>query len=309
MSDFDEDVLTDCSQVLESNSLADASDLTDHAVPTATLQIYQFIQEYLARSPDTHINRASSAPTCYKKRWYQRNGYVGTQMGARARVNFLLGDLTEYSLKYFVLKGCVGPGRLYSEIKYGNKIGSFTVQGGKEIEMHEQEDLTAQIGPYTFTAHVDGWGKRNLDGKWELIEFKSSSNSGFRNFVGQKGAGDYLKQSTVNLLTTKAKELGADGVRYFYIRKETGHTWDKYYPFDPALAKVVEQEANLANQEVEPEAPYSPIIEIKYKKATGRAVLPWQCSYCPYTTRCHPSANLEFKSGKPVYVVKQKEIA
>jgi hypothetical protein len=275
-------------------------------VPTASQQIYDFIASSLSREPSTHVNRASAASMCFKRRWYQRKGVPGEELTPRKLVNFTLGDLTEHVVKYFISQGCVGPGKLYSEVDFGNVVGSFTIQGNKEIKIFDQPDLVAKVGTIDVTAHADGWGKRNSDGKWELIEVKSAADFGFEDFK-RVGPGDYLKQATVNLQTNKAIELGAKEVRFFYLKKNTGHLWDRLHSFDENLFQEVVEEYWLSNQEEEPKAPYVPIPETFRNKPTGRKVLQWQCSYCPYTKECHPKAKLEFKSEKPKYFFAAEE--
>ncbi len=278
----------------------------DPTTPTATNQIYEFIDSYLGRSDSTNVNRASSAPRCHKARWYQRKGYAGEKITPRAIVNFTLGDLTEHTVKFFILKACVGPGKVYSGVDFGKPIGSFTVQNGREITMYEQQTLTAAVGDILVTAHVDGWGKRNSDGRWELIEVKSAADYGFEEFK-ESGPGDYLKQAMVCLSTGRAKELGAAEVRYFYLKKNTGHLWDRLHAFDEALFADVIQEYALANGEAEPKAPYIPMPETFRNKPTGRFVLDWRCSYCAFTAHCHPTAQMELKNGKPKFYLPEKK--
>lgn len=274
--------------------------------PTATNQIYDFIGQYMGRSESSNVNRASSAPRCYKSRWYQGRGFPGEAITPRAIVNFTLGDLSEHTVKFFISRACLGPGKLYSEVNFGNPIGSFTVQNGKEITLYDQETLTAAIGDILVTAHVDGWGKRNSDGRWELIEVKSAADFGFEEFK-ESGPGDYLKQAAVCLATTKAKELGATEVRYFYLKKNTGHLWDRLHTPSPELFQDVVEEYRLANSLEEPKAPYNAMPEVFRSKPTGRFVFPWQCGYCAFITRCHPTAQMEIKNGKPKYYLPQEK--
>lgn len=294
---------------LTSNPFAPLEDRADPEVPTATLQVYQFIHEYLNRPKDTHINRASSATLCVKRRWYQGKGIEGTPLTPRKQVNFLLGDLSEKAMQYFVGKGCVGEGKLYSEVDFGKAIGSFTFQG-KEIVVYKQDDLTARIGELTVTAHVDGWGRRNSDGRWELIEFKSAANWGFKDFR-ENGPKDYLKQAMVNLQTTRAQQLGATQVRFFFLRKETGHIWDRLHDFDRELAEDVASEYLEASQETEPLAPYLPEVEKVRGRPTGRLVAKFPCSYCPYIEKCQGPHEVEWKADQfgnlsPVFVFKKE---
>lgn len=282
------------------------AEVLDPTTPTATNQIYAFIGEYLGRRDSTGINRASSAPRCYKARWYQAKGFQGEALTPRAIVNFTLGDLSEHTVKYFISKGCVGPGKLYSEVNFGNPIGAFTVQNGKEITLYDQETLTAQVGEIVVTAHVDGWGKRNADGCWELIEVKSAADYGFEEFK-ENGPGAYLKQAAVCLMTGKAQELGAKQVRYFYLKKNTGHLWDRLHDIEELLIRDVVEEYAIANGEDEPKAPYVATPETFRSKPTGRFVFPWQCGYCAFIKDCHPTVEMEIKNGKPKFYLPQKK--
>ncbi len=275
----------------------------DPLVPKATMMIYDYINSYLSKPEDTHINRASSASLCFRRRWFKRNSYEAKPLTPRKLVNFLLGALSEQTVQYFIKEGCVGAGKLYSQVDFGKEVGSFTTQG-KKITIYDQEDLTARIGTTEVTAHVDGWGLRNSDKEWELIEIKSAADYGYESFI-TNGPGDYIKQSTVNLMTGKAKELGAKSVRFFYLKKNTGHLWDRLFQFDQEVSKDVIEEYRLANGKEMPKRPYVPQIERFRGKPTGRKVLPWQCGYCPYTETCWKNeASLEFKNNKPTWIVK-----
>lgn len=293
---------------LVENPYARFEDKPDPEVPTATLQIYSFIHEFLGRKEqDRHVNRASSAYMCHLRRWFQKEGYQGESLTPRKLVNFTLGDLTEHTVKFFIKQACVGPGKLYSEVDFGNPVGTFTIQNGKEITLYDQPDLEAKIGGITVTAHVDGWGKRNADGQWELIEVKSAADYGFDDFKSS-GPGDYLKQAMVNLQTDRALELGARDVRFFYLKKNTGHIWDRLYPFDDVLATEVTEEYKLANGVERPKAPHPLKTEVVRGKTTGRVIAAFPCNYCPYLTECKGLHEVQFTGhGKPVYVFKSKE--
>lgn len=291
---------------LEENIFAKWEDKAEPTVPTATLQIYKFIETYLARPNDTHVNRASSATMCYKRRWFTRKGYPATPLTPRKRVNFLLGDLSEKTMQFFIKHACVGPGLLYSEVDFGREIGHFTIQN-KKISVYEQDDLIAQIGDIQVTAHVDGWGRRNSDGCWELIECKSAADYGFDSFK-EEGPGDYLKQAMVNLQTDRANLLQAKSVRFFYLKKNTGHLWDRHYPFDPELAKEVAEEFKIANGEALPKTPHPLKTETFRSKPTGRVIAQFPCTYCPYLEECQGPHEVDFKGQSPKYVFKQKEL-
>lgn len=295
---------------LVENTYAALEDKADTAIPTATLQIYDFINEYLARPKDTHINRASAASGCYKKRWYQGRGTPAKPMAPRAHINFFLGDLTERTLAYFVRKALVGPGRLYSEVVFGEVLGSIQFQG-RDIEIYRQFDLLTNVGGIPVTGHADGFGKRNSDGKWELLEFKSAANWGFNDFkaVGPK---EYLKQSHVLVRSDKGMALGIEGTRFFFLRKETGHLWDQYHSFSEEIWEETKGDYRASNQEAEPKAPFSPEPELYRKKPTGRFIAQYPCNYCPYLEACHGKFEVDWKADqyghqRPVYVFKKGE--
>lgn len=287
------------------NPFAAFEDKGDPLVPTATLQIYDFIRGYLERPATQYVNRASSATMCFKRRWYQKNGFPAEALIPRKEVNFLLGALSESAILYFVRVGLVGPGKLYSEIELGEVTGKIPY-GGKEIETYKQQTLTANVAGIEVTAHVDGWGKRNSDGQWELIECKSAANWGFKDFK-DKGPKEYLNQAHVCLMTDKALGLGAKSVRYFYLRKETGHLWDRLYNFDPEIWQRVQDEFLAANAAEEPNAPHVPVFDKK-----GNRIAQFPCTYCPYLKHCHGEYRVEWKAdqygfSKPAYVFETKK--
>lgn len=297
-------------EVLAKNPFAALEDRADPEIPTATLQIYQFIDEYFERKDDTNVNRASSATMCFKRRWLQKNGAKGQPLTPRKQVNFLLGALSESAMLYFITKGCVGPGKLYSEVDFGEEIGSINFNG-KEIKVYKQEDLVASIEGIMVTAHADGWGKRNSDGQWELIECKSAADYGFKDFQ-TTGPKDYLKQSTTVMMTSKAVSLGVKSVRFFYLRKQTGHMWDRLYQFDNELLEEVKSELRVVNGTEEPKTPFLLIEEKIRGKPTGKKIANFPCTYCPYIERCQGKYELEWKTDqfghmRPNYVFRKKE--
>jgi len=288
------------------NPYSSTDDRADRSIPTASLQIYDHINSTLARADSTHINRASSASMCVKRRWYQGRGIKGEATNPRKIMNFALGDLTERVLLSFIKDGLVGEGKLYKKVDLGKRLGSLIVQG-REIDIHEQEELKVEEdGLPLITAHADGFGLRNADNKWELIEIKSAADYGFKEFQ-KVGAKDYLKQAMTVLSTTKARTLEAKEVRFFFLRKSTGHIWDKFEPFDAALWSSVRTEFLTASSETEPSAPYA-AYEVK-----GRKLLSFPCAgYCPYTKVCQGNYDIEWKVDqwghyRPTYVITKEK--
>jgi hypothetical protein len=277
---------------------------TDLSVPTATLQIYNYINEHLNDRKGGDVNRCSSAPRCVRARWYSLNGYAGEPLAPRAIVNFLLGDLTERTLVYFVTKACVGPGKLYSEVIFGAEDGTIEYQG-KSLTKYKQITTSFRIGNLTITGHFDGLGKRNSDGKWELIEFKSAADFGFEEFK-ENGPGDYIKQSHALFECDACKEKNVESVRYFYLKKNTGHLWDGLFHKDPEItARMIAEYKAAAGNDI-PERPYALKPETFRGKPTGRTTCQWQCSYCAFTKECWGKFDVEFKGGKPKFYFEEK---
>lgn len=297
------------------NPYASLEDKADVHIPTATLQVYNFINAYLGRKEgEGGAQRGSAATMCVKRRWFQHHGHTGDPLTPRKLVNFLLGDLSEKALNYFVEQGCVGPGKLYSEVSFGDVQGVIQFQG-KDLKLYKQKDLTLEVKngskPLKIICHADGFGKRNLDGKWELIEFKSAANWGYADFQ-ENGAGDYLKQSHALMQTNECRSLGIESVRFFYLRKETGHVWDRVHNFDPSIAKIVLDEFRAVESEMMPDTPHALIEETVRKKPTGRKIAEFPCSYCPFIGKCHGPYSKEWKADqfghqKPVYVFEENE--
>ena len=310
-----EDLLAALQKDLVENPFTIEEDKLDSLIPTATLEIYNFIAGYLERKEPGTVNRASSATMCVKRRWYQHRGYQASPLTPRKSINFLLGDLTERCLAYFISEACVGPGKLYSEIDHGEIIGSIHFQG-KELKIYKQKELKIKINnDLIITGHCDGMGKRNSDGQWELLEYKSSSNYGFDSFK-RDGAKDYLKQAHALGMSDLAKERNVQSVRFFFLRKETGNCWDRLELFHPAINAVVRNEF-LAVLGPEMEAPFKLKVETegrgKKKTETGRYIAEFPCSFCSYLLYCKGPHDIEFKKTqggglKPVYIFNHKDV-
>lgn len=286
------------------NPFALMDEQADFDVSSATREIYKYLNVAQGRSKDTNVNRCSAATMCVKRRWYQHHGYDGEPLAPRKLINFMLGDLTEMVLLNLIVRANVGEGKLYSEVDLGKVSGTF-ICGGHEYTNYKQQDLSFKLlgRDVTITGHADGFGRRNCDGKWELIECKSASSPGFAMFV-KEGPKDYLKQAHALMLTDRAVELAVKSVRFFYIRKETGHPADRSYDWDSELAASVIEDFSTAITLAEPKAPYE-----KSTTTNGRFTIVMPCTYCPYIRRCHGEYTKEWKTGqygtmKPLFYFK-----
>ncbi len=297
---------------LVKNPYAAFEDKADPSVPTATLQIYDFIGKSLEKpKEDINVNRASSATNCPKRRWYQRTGVQGTPLTPRKLMNFMLGDLVEMVTLHFIKEACVGPGKLYSEVDFGEVVDDVRVND-KVLKTYKQKTLTTKVDDLVVTCHADGFGKRNSDGEWELIECKSSANWGFQTFKSD-GPEDYLNQSHTCMSSEEAKMMGVKSVRYFYMRKETGHIWDRLFYFDPVLWENVRKDFLRVMQPEEMPAPYQLVPEMqsngrgKPRTPTGKMIAQFPCTYCPYLENCKGKFTVEWKEDqngnfKPNYI-------
>jgi hypothetical protein len=254
------------------------------------LEIYRWIDRSLVdRDDESNVLRASAASLCVLRRWLQGRGIKGNRTAPRSILNFMLGELFEHAIKHLIKYGNVGPGKLYSEVNFGKVIGTFPLQK-REFELHEQIEVITKIGPLTIPGHLDGMGKRNIDGKWEFIEAKSSSDYGFEKFK-KKGPDDYLRQSHTLMMSEEAAKWGVSETRYFYGRKQKGHLHGRLIRFDDNVADLVRREFLQSVSGEKPRPPHSLAREIDSGGfPTGRVVaLVVPCSYCPYlnTEHCH----------------------
>lgn len=272
--------------------------------PVASQQIHDWVKAELRKREGGTANRASSAYQCVRRRWFQNQGLPGEPLNPRSILVFATGDVIEHVLKYMIEKGCVGPNKLYSEVDFGKKTGeTFTIQD-REFETYAQEQVVTKIGDLDIPGHPDGWGKRNSDGRWELIEIKSSAVRGYDAFV--KGKCDYLEQTTTLMMSDRALSLGVTDSRFFYMNKNTQALYDRLYQFDETMAKRVEREYWIAAGRFMPAIPVDADVGPRIDRATGKQKLGWKCGYCPYTSKCWPAAKLAFQAGKPVYYLKKE---
>lgn len=293
---------------LVENPYAALEDKADSTIPTATLEIYKTIGKLLVRDQDTNVNRASAANMCVRRRWYQHHGYIPDPLTPRKIVNFLLGDLSERVLLYFIKEALVGPGKLYSEVDFGETLGSISFQG-RELELYKQNTMELRLRDGTIiTGHADGYGRRSSDGQWELIEIKSAADYGFQSFQDD-GPGDYLNQAHV-LMMMRDVHI----VRFFYLRKSTGHIYDRVFDFENERWPEVARSYVWAQAADPPETPYEPVNEVVKKVVTGRLKLQWQCQYCGFMRECKKNYDIqiEWKSDqfghkKPNYILTRKE--
>ena len=307
-------------QTLEINPFIEDEDKLEKEVPVLSLQVLRYIDEKSQnRDVDKNVFRASASNLCPKRRQLQHEGMRGITTTPRKIINFLFCNITELVWQHYIREACVGPDKFYSEVDFGKEIGRFSVQGD-DIIIYEQQTLKTRIDDLEITCHADGWGRRNSDGEWELIEIKSASNFGYDDFK-KKGPLNYLNQAHTTMMSDKAGDLGAKEVRFFYLRKETGHPWDRAFLFDESIWKNVKDEIVKISRHEISVPPYSlidyfPLESVDGKKKRVRSKVakgktaPFPChGYCPYTEVCHGQYEVEWNVGqfgmyKPLYIFK-----
>ena len=291
---------------LEINPWAQWEEKLDPDMPTATLQIYRQVEKDLMGRDNTFYHRASAMGYCVRRRWYHKNGYEPSPFTPRKILNFAAGDIGEHVIKHFILKGCVGPGKLYSEVDFGTPTETFIVQH-KEIQMHAQQTVKTMVNGFEVLGHADGWGKRDSDGLWEHIEIKTAAPFGFDKFKAEGPDDSYIKQAHILMKSDLGIKRNIKHSRFFFMNKATGNIWDQLIDFDPAVFEEMEREILLVEGKDAPDRPFEPIDETYYRKPTGRQKLFWACSYCSFTAECWPEAKKEFKSGRPIWYTKEIE--
>lgn len=288
---------------LTNNPWAQHENQADVEIPIATRDIYQYVNDTLMQHEDNNVLRASMATMCVKRRWFQRQGVKGIPLTPRKVLNFTTGDVVEIVLKHFILEACLGKDKLYKAVNFGIHAGTITLNK-KEIKLYDQPTLSFKLPTgQTVTAHPDGFGQRH-DGSWELIEIKSAANWGFDDF--KKNDPDYLAQAHAVMLTEEATAMNCRTVRFFYMRKETGHIWDRAFPFDDTRAAKVIEDYIVTLKEEMPPAPFSPVPQTKRvtrggkpdKIPTGKETVKFPCTYCPFIYDCHGTFDLEWERGQ-----------
>jgi len=294
---------------MKGNRWQRGEDKWDAQIPIPVDEIYSGIERELGRSEnDTNIDRGSSANQCVKQRWYKGKGYTPTPITPRQIVNFIQGDIAEAVVLSQVKKYCMGKGKTYKALHLGKSKGSVQVQHNL-IEIYEQLEFSFDLDGIPIVCHPDGIGECH-DGTYELIEVKSAANWSYKKMV-DTGAGDYLKQAHANLMCDQLRKMKVKKMRFYYLRKETGHLWSSLHYYNHDTAKLVAEEYRVARREEEPEAPYDWVEEVSRKQKTGRLKLDFPCNYCGFKDVCKGPMNFEFSkvygsgSLKPTFYKKE----
>ena len=296
-----------------SNKPLELADTSDGAVTHAVYN--QVKKEIEAAGIDTYITRASSAGKCSRQLWYKRNGAKPDKaMEPRTRHLFRSGHISEIVLLNDLLESAVGPGRPWAELNCG-EIDSVIEIGGVEYKTFKQLEWSFTLpNGEVVTGHPDAVAKLH-NGEYELIDAKTFSNFGFMRFEKKEtpaieAVEDYKFQAHALMNCDEARDLNIKRFRFVGIKKDTSHMADRLIDLDSGVLDVVIRRYMEALSEKKPERTHSPENEMTgrspNKRPTGRKVLGWRCSYCPYADQCWGKLTVEFKSGRPIYIVEKE---
>ena len=216
--------------------------------------------------------RMSNLGSCPRKVWLQIAGEKGEPINARTRMNFSFGDYVEVATVAII--------RLMAEKEeYGIKIYEELVQGELEWEgIKGHADLPCSI-----------------DGQDVVVEVKSMSNYGFREFC-KNGPGDmwgYPAQLQAYLRAT-----GFDTGLWLGVRKETGH-YAEYVELrdDDRYANDAYVVMAQINSPTKPSRPMWAVL-------TGeQEIKDVRCQYCDMKRPCWGPMTVEVIKNKPHYKV------
>jgi len=300
---------------LVKNPFAKYDDKATDDIAIGTRQIYDGINEAQKKKEKyVNVNRCSAASyhgdeSCVRQKQLRGHGAEGKPMAPRAYINFDLGNHYELECLALIKEWCTGEGKIYSEVYFGEEYVTIPKEISNtlvDITYYHQPEWSFKIGKQVITGHPDGIGKRNSDGKWELIEVKSASNWGYKSFE-KDGKCGYLGQGHSLMLCEQAEKLKIDSIRFWYGRKETGHPHQEVFKYNEKIAQeVIDNYVKAASDEYI--APPFPLVDETFRrKPTGRKIAAYPCTYCDFIKECHGEYTIDWKptqcgNKKPVFV-------
>jgi hypothetical protein len=293
------------------NPFFDIDTNSEEFVTQITEAIYRGVMDDQNATRSNAINRPSSSGKCARALWYAKNNYTATPIAGRAHLSFMAGHISEDTMKHFVKKYCVGEGKPFKSVEFGEVVRSFWV-GGEEVFQYKQITTNTVLpSGRELPGAIDGLVQYH-SGSWAIMDCKSTSDYGFAKVKKENDPEDYKYQAHCYMESDIGKKYDVKKFLFLYMRKTTGHLHDFTIDLDPELIKEIDGRFMLANGEITPPREYEPEIETHYKKPTGRKILPWQCSYCAYNAHCWSGSTKDFKKDqfgnyKPVLVVEDKK--
>jgi hypothetical protein len=257
--------------------------------------------------------RLSNAGTCARRMGYQFANYKARLLEnpepyeaeilqPRSLLVFQLGDIVEMAVKDWIAR-------------------SGAAERFLPLSAIHKDRISVQISGVEIDGHPDGL-YQEVSGLLTVPDLKSINPIGF-NRVSEEGP-DY---GNVCQTSGYAKALDVPSARLLYYNKATSHLDEWIFDYSPALweeiesrfAGVIHSTADaLPAREYEPEAETEwvkgksglggerlKVVDIKkngYWRETGRKILGYPCSYCPFKEPCF-GAKMEMDGNAPVWVM------
>lgn len=220
---------------------------------------------------------------CVRKKWYEAHGCPQEPIPAHTRLDFLVGDVVEEALATAAyLAGC--------QIEFRNEDVSFNI--------YDADDYREGV---LIAAHIDNLLWDDISQTFYVVEFKSMSDFGFRDFMrnGLSNLFGYVSQCQIYMEAT-----GVPRALIVAYRKSSGRARDlargdklaeRIIEYDPAHVDRIREEARAAVADDPPPRPFPAAMEYtgwgRSRKATGKRIVPKAadgapCCYCPFVRRC-----------------------
>ena len=222
----------------------------------ADLAKHNFSRQFMEEKEEREL-RLSLSGHCVRKLAYLHLGFPeeGKELDSRAKITFFLGDLVELALlKLAKLAGCYIFATGLNQLEISIKINEVEIKG-----------------------HPDGLLLH--EGKLYVVECKSMSDYGFKDF--EKGNVSYEYLAQVNMYM---HVLNLDNAVFVALDKNNSLLGEKIVKKDEKIVKECIERFKKAISSTDDNLP-----ERDYKP-DDKGKLPWQCSYCPYWRLCYPEA-------------------
>ena len=174
---------------------------------------------------------------------------------------------------------------------------------GQVTELHSMEKevkffVDDEVG--YVTGHTDGIVEL-VDGPI-VLDVKTAATASFTRMAQEGPPPDYVAQ-----LNAYMDALGIHRAALWVYDKNVSQRMVLPIEYDPSVVQAVRERFRMvweATPDNLPPREYEPQAEMRRKKPTGREYLPWQCSYCPFVTRCWSSLGFErvVEDGKVRYI-------
>lgn len=235
--------------------------------------IYGLQRQIFTEREERSTLRLSQIGKCLRQQYYSIMGYEAEPLNPRAKMTFLFGDIIEAVI-----------------------VALAKASGVELVDQQREVNIDGVKG------HIDGIVKD--DGNLYLFECKSMSDASFKQLLN-KGLTDdfgYLTQCNVYM-----HALGLNKAFLVAVNKNTGHIAEVEIEKDENIIKDVENNIKILRYCLKhnklPERKYTPVDEIRYRKKTGRKILPFNCAYCGYKLHCWDNLIQDFNNNKPIWVV------